>query len=54
MNAGVMHAVRPSNTNGSGKQRVLLVDDESKFRKQAKYESHQRHRGKPYRPDEQK
>ncbi len=25
-----------------------------KFRKQAKYESHQRHRGKPYRPDEQK
>jgi signal transduction histidine kinase/response regulator RpfG family c-di-GMP phosphodiesterase len=28
MNAGVMHAVRPSNNNGSGKQRVLLVDDE--------------------------
>jgi len=33
---------------------ALLVDDEAKFRKQAKFESHQRHRGKPYRPDEEK
>ncbi|MFO0797309.1 MAG: VWA domain-containing protein [Gemmataceae bacterium] len=33
---------------------ALLVDDEVKFRKQAKFESHQRHRGKPYRPDEEK
>lgn len=32
---------------------ALLVDDESKFRKQAKYESHRRHHSKPYRPEEQ-
>jgi Ca-activated chloride channel family protein len=31
---------------------VLEEEDEGKFRKQAKYESHQRHRSKPYRPEQ--
>jgi Ca-activated chloride channel family protein len=33
---------------------VLEAEDQGKFRTQAKFESHQRHRSKPYRPDEQK
>ncbi len=52
LNASPMSADVLEDIEALDKLDALNNEDEGKFRKQAKFESYQRHRNKPYRPDQ--